>query len=134
MAREDHYVCKDCANRTCEEPVWYNGPHKGEPCGDMNCFYKFVPKRTTADKKDDIGTAESSPHYNSLPVQPIELMETILTPEEFQGFLKGNMLKYVMRAGRKANEDSTKDTNKFNQYKEWYIMAINGHSVGASLK
>jgi hypothetical protein len=98
----------------------------------MNGFYKFVPKNAT--QYEDIGTAESSPHYNSLPVQPIELMETILTPEEFQGFLKGNMLKYAMRAGRKANEDSTKDINKYNQYREWYIMAINGRSVGASLK
>jgi hypothetical protein len=32
-------------------------------------------------------------------------MESVLTPEEFVGFLKGNVIKYAMRAGRKPNTD-----------------------------
>ena len=38
-------------------------------------------------------------HYHRLPVQPWELMEAILTHEEFIGFLKGSSIKYAMRAG-----------------------------------
>jgi Protein of unknwon function (DUF3310) len=49
-------------------------------------------------------------HYKDMVVQPWEVMETLLTPEEFVGFLKGNYLKYVLRAGKKgeANEDFSK--------------------------
>jgi hypothetical protein len=40
-------------------------------------------------------------------------MEAVLTPEEFQGFLKGNIIKYAMRAGRKDGSD---DAGKAKHY------------------
>jgi hypothetical protein len=49
-------------------------------------------------------------HYKDMPMQPWEVMETIMTREEFVGFLKGNVLKYSMRAGQKlgASDDAEK--------------------------
>lgn len=47
----------------------------------------------------------SGNHYKEMPVQPWAVMEAVLTPEEFRGFLKGNIIKYSMRAGRKAGSD-----------------------------
>ena len=44
-------------------------------------------------------------HYKTMPMQPWEVMEAVLTPEEFRGFLRGNVIKYSMRAGRKAGSD-----------------------------
>jgi hypothetical protein len=44
-------------------------------------------------------------HYKEMPVQPWTVMENVLTPEEFRGFLKGNIIKYSMRAGRKGATD-----------------------------
>jgi hypothetical protein len=70
----------------------------------------------------DVGLASTSPHYNSLPVQPIQLMEAVLTREEFLGYLKGNMIKYAMRAGKK--DAVNKDVNKYVQYKTWYEELI----------
>jgi hypothetical protein len=32
-------------------------------------------------------------------------MQAVLTPEEFKGFLKGNIIKYSMRQGRKEESD-----------------------------
>jgi hypothetical protein len=32
-------------------------------------------------------------------------MESVLTHEEFVGFLKGNVIKYALRAGRKDGSD-----------------------------
>ena len=52
-------------------------------------------------------------HYKTMPVQPWEVMEAVLTHEEFVGFLKGNVLKYSMRAGRKEGSD---DANKARHY------------------
>ena len=44
-------------------------------------------------------------HYTTMDIQPWEVMESVLTPEEFVGFLKGNVIKYAMRAGRKEGTD-----------------------------
>ena len=80
----------------------------------------------------DDGTAATSPHYNSLGVQPIEFMEDTLTHEEFKGFLKGNMIKYAFRAGKK--DPMEKDVNKYNQYRDWYDMCCGGLRVSATLE
>ena len=53
-------------------------------------------------------------HYKTMPIQPWEVMEAVLTHEEFVGFLKGNVLKYSMRAGRKEGSD---DANKARHYR-----------------
>ena len=47
----------------------------------------------------------SGSHYKDMAVQPWAVMEMVLTDEEFQGFLKGNIIKYSMRRGKKANSD-----------------------------
>lgn len=64
------------------------------------------------------GTPEDAVHYHGA-VEPIELMLNALTREEFIGFLKGNMIKYAFRAGRKAGESAEKDRNKYLTYAEW---------------
>ena len=52
-------------------------------------------------------------HYTTMDVTPWDVMEVVLTPEEFVGFLKGNVIKYAMRAGRK---DGTDDAAKAKHY------------------
>jgi hypothetical protein len=54
-------------------------------------------------------------HYKDMFVQPWAVMEAVLTPEEFRGFLKGNIIKYSMRQGKKADSD---DTGKAQHYIE----------------
>ena len=44
-------------------------------------------------------------HYKDMPVQPWDVMETVLTHAEFIGFLKGNIIKYSMRQGKKQDSD-----------------------------
>jgi hypothetical protein len=41
-------------------------------------------------------------------------MQAVLTPEEWRGYLKGNIIKYSMRAGRKEGSD---DAGKALHYK-----------------
>ena len=52
-------------------------------------------------------------HYKDMTVQPWAVMKAVLTPEEFQGFLKGNIIKYSMRQGKKEDSD---DGNKALHY------------------
>jgi hypothetical protein len=47
-------------------------------------------------------------HYKEMAVQPWHVMESVLTREEFIGFLKGNLIKYAMRQGKKDSPDAGK--------------------------
>ena len=48
-------------------------------------------------------------HYTRLPLQPIMVMLKDLAPAEFMGFLKGNLIKYTLRAdGKNVLEDYAK--------------------------
>lgn len=47
-------------------------------------------------------------HYKDMGMQPWHVMEAVLTPEEFRGFLKGNIIKYAMRQGKKDSDDAGK--------------------------
>lgn len=55
----------------------------------------------------------SGSHYKEMPIQPWHVMESVLTREEFIGFLKGNIIKYSLRAGRKDGSD---DAGKARHY------------------
>lgn len=75
------------------------------------------------------GTPEEAVHYHGA-VEPIELMQSILMPEEFKGFLKGNAIKYAFRAGRKAGESAEKDKTKFHVYSQW----LHNYQHGGKIK
>ena len=47
-------------------------------------------------------------HYKDMGIQPWAVMEAVLTHEEFVGFLKGNVIKYSMRQGKKDSDDANK--------------------------
>lgn len=55
----------------------------------------------------------SGNHYKDMPIQPWHVMEAVLSHDEFVGFLKGNIIKYSLRAGRKDGSD---DANKARHY------------------
>ena len=53
--------------------------------------------------------------------QVIDLIRDRLSPEEFIGYLKGNMIKYHMRHEKK---NGLEDIRKLKQYTEWYIQEV----------
>lgn len=57
-------------------------------------------------KADDLQV--SGTHYKDMEIQPWHVMEAVLTHEEFVGFLRGNVIKYVMRQGKKDSDDANK--------------------------
>lgn len=60
-------------------------------------------------------------HYHDK-VQPLEIMQEIMTPEEFRGFLFGNIIKYSCRCGKK--DEPQKEFAKLRRYREWYTKAL----------
>ncbi len=78
--------------------------------------------------KDTEGTPDKATHYKGA-VEPLEVMAKIMSKQEFIGFLKGNIIKYSYRAGRKQGESGQKDRNKFIVYSDWLHRATNGQPI-----
>lgn len=57
-------------------------------------------------------------HYMVQKIQPIRFMQASLSPEAFTGFLKGNILKYVIREGYK---NGVEDVKKAQVYLNWLV-------------
>lgn len=62
--------------------------------------------------------SETPTHYQGT-IQPIEYMRETMTAEEYAGFLKGNIIKYIARAGKKDGETAADDIRKAGQYMDW---------------
>jgi hypothetical protein len=71
----------------------------------------LMEQRFNGTRADDLQV--SGNHYKDMPVQPWAVMQAVLTHDEFLGFLKGNIIKYSMRAGRKDGSD---DAGKARHY------------------
>ena len=81
----------------------------------------------TEDIPTEDGTAARATHYHACPIQPIDLIQFTLTKEELIGFLKGNIIKYSLRAGHKG--DPEKDKAKALQYKKWLDTVLVGDLI-----
>lgn len=65
-------------------------------------------------------------HYQS-EHQPIETMQANMTEEEFEGFLRGNIIKYACRYGKK--DEKKKEAEKIKRYAEWLEQVVNGETI-----
>jgi len=64
-------------------------------------------------------------HYNWLKKEVIDIIRDSLSEEEFKGYLKGNILKYSLRAGIKDYDKLEEDLQKRNVYLQWLIELEN---------
>ena len=65
-------------------------------------------------------------HYQGA-VQPIQLMRAQMSKEAFMGFLRGNIIKYAARLGKK--DDPIKESAKLLQYAIWLHQSVGGEEV-----
>ena len=104
---------------TCETCRYESLPDNADPCG--RCDYNGSHWKAV------IGTAKAAQHYIDSAMQPIEFMQTVMTPEQFRGFCIGNVVKYLARAPYKQQEAS--DKAKAKQYAYWADLAQQGHRI-----
>lgn len=97
----------------CNQAMWTHPDAPRPYC--PNCEVIDAAK-TSADD-----TQAGGSHYKDMAVQPWHLMEAMLTHEEFIGYLKGNLIKYAMRQGRKDSPDA----DKWHHYKQKLAEIIN---------
>lgn len=63
-------------------------------------------------------------------LESVDVINAMLTPEEYQGWLKGNALKYQFRAGKKNPEKLVEDYQKAVWYLKRLIEELGGYVDG----
>jgi len=71
-----------------------------------------------ADFVKPVDMVNSPPHYKIGGIETIDFIKAKLTPEEFRGYLKGNVMKYASRTGYKG--DALQDAGKM----AWYANRL----------
>lgn len=116
--------------------------HKGEVVelkqdeGDNTPTFYFPnrEKRANYSNRDihlsklDPYTAPIQTHYDTLH-QPTETMQANMTPEAFRGYLRGNIIKYTCRMGRKDGEAELKEAKKILDYAKWLVESLEGKTI-----
>lgn len=74
--------------------------------------------------KPKVDMVNHPPHYTAGGIETIDYIKAKLTPEEFIGYLKGSVIKYTSRAGKK--DDIVQDLEKAQWYMNRQIKALKG--------
>lgn len=61
-------------------------------------------------------------HYDLGDFEVIDVIKGVLTDEQLKGYLKGNVIKYLLRSGKK--DDELIDLKKCEKYMEWLLNEL----------
>lgn len=89
------------------DTIWYDSEFE-----ESKTYFKLKEETTMTDLIDN------QPHYKNQGVEPIVLMKTNFSKEEFTGFLQGNVLKYMLRY---KDKNGLEDLKKAKTYLTWLI-------------
>tara|TARA_R100000951_G_scaffold92340_1_gene80767 strand:- start:193 stop:471 length:279 start_codon:yes stop_codon:yes gene_type:complete len=70
-----------------------------EMAREFDCTHMLKKSPATADDYQVAGA-----HYTSKTVQPWEYMEAIMPEEQFEGYIRGNIIKYISRYPEKGGK------------------------------
>ena len=86
--------------------------------GKFRCsFYIPLAKEERKMTEQTHDTVNHPNHYNTGNIECIDYIQDKLTPEEFRGYIKGNVIKYLTREQHKnGNEDILKA--------QWYLNRL----------
>jgi hypothetical protein len=139
---KDRVVVKDLTDTKTGDGVWCTNPEylvpidkpegsisreEAEASDKNRCCVKEEENKSIAPivPLEDVVVVKNK-HYVS-DHQPIETMQANMTNEEFIGFLKGNIIKYACRCGKK--DEPLKEAEKIKQYAEWLCVVLSGGTI-----
>jgi hypothetical protein len=114
----------------CDGCLYISRSYAVEPCNVCSRIFPEMQRDYYAALVDDgIGNrveevgndpVKRPNHYMLCDMEAIDVIKASLTTEEYKGYLKGNMLKYRLRAGKK--DDTQQDIRKALEYEEIFDM------------
>lgn len=129
-------LVQDLSDDMVGDGVWYTDPVKlipiDKPTKAEETIYDAEAEATDKNRecvKSEECVAElevKNKHYVS-DHQPIETMQSNMTHDEMIGFLKGNIIKYACRCGKK--DEPLKEAEKIKQYAEWLCIVLSGGTI-----
>ena len=136
---KDRVVVQDLSEAKRGDGIWYTDPVKlipipiNKPEGSAADTHEEVEAVIAEKNKcvepivplEDMVVLKNK-HYIS-DHQPIETMQSNMTHGELIGFLKGNIIKYACRCGKK--DEPLKEAEKIKQYAEWLCIVLSGGTI-----
>ncbi len=68
-------------------------------------------------KTEEEDLVNAPPHYRAGAIECIDAIRAALTPEEWRGYIKGNVMKYVWRERHKGGTESLRKA-------AWYLERL----------
>jgi len=59
---------------------------------------------------------KKSSYYDAGGIETLKIIKTKLTPEQFEGYLLGNVIKYSCRINHKPPDSMSRDAEKISHY------------------
>lgn len=94
----------------------------------LDTVHSYCEKEAKGNDSEEAKTKGS--HYERAAMQPLEVMQRVMTAEQFEGFLYGCCIKYLLRKDYKGQRES--DEYKARQYAYWLEMAKEGRTINPS--
>lgn len=116
---DGHAFVQDLSDNIFGDGSWIVDADKLEPLKETVSYASEALAHYTAKE-------EANKHYITAH-QPIEVMQANMTKDELIGFLKGNIIKYACRCGRK--DAPLKEAEKIKQYAEWLCVVLSGDTI-----
>lgn len=89
---------------------------KWEDTAENSLVKRIENPNLATDKNNNKAKNPNSKHYELWEdFEAIDVIKLVLTDEEYKGFLKGNILKYQLRLGKK--DEVSKEIEKIEDYK-----------------
>lgn len=128
---KDRVVVQDLSEAKRGDGYWYTDPIKLIPIEKPTKVEEAdtIDKNNRcimSDKNRECHADVKNKHYVS-DHQPIETMQSNMTHDEMIGFLKGNIIKYACRCGKK--DEPLKEAEKIKQYAEWLCIVLSGGTI-----
>ena len=108
----------DCPGGVC--PVPWATQEEDKPLPSRKAWDVYLEKHQEVfDEQLPVlsDTVNHPSHYSDGEIECIEAIEAQLTPEEYRGYLKGNVAKYVWRERHKGGIESLKKA-------QWYLNRL----------
>lgn len=117
----DGVLVQDLSESKYQDGLWATYLDNLAPIEEPSSYAAEALKHYTEKEKAGVNA-----HYDTTH-QPIEVMQANMTRDELIGFLKGNIIKYACRCGRK--DDPKKEAAKIKQYADWLCAVLNGETI-----
>ena len=112
-------MLEECPGGVCPVPwaVDTSGEDSSAKSEQSSSWDTYINKHEEVLKEINKDNVNHPAHYTDGGIECIEAIEAQLTPEEYRGYLKGNVAKYVWREQHKGGIESLKKA-------QWYLLRL----------